>query len=103
MNLQRKNCLRRRAGMTLIELIVAIVLIGTLTMIVPVMSSRQTNRQDLMWRIDSLRTKAMRSGRTQAAYLQDSTRFGAILALPTGELLPDSTLGIKALAFGVDR
>lgn len=86
---------RTRLGTTLLELIIALVLLSLLTAVVSVAAHRTSRpTPDLATRVDSLRERAFRSGRPQRAEFHDAGRYGAILVLPTGRIIADSTLRV---------
>ena len=102
MNNGNRNAPRR--GMTLLELLVALALLGIMTAVVDfAMKARVNPSGSLVMELDSLRDEALRTGRPQRAWLQGSTRSGRVLVLPTGRVIADSSLGIDPLTGSVQR
>ena len=91
----QRVCTGARGGTTLLELIIALVLLSLLTAVVSVAAQRASRpTPDLATHVDSLRERAFRLGRPQRAEFHDAGRYGAILVLPTGRIIADSTLRI---------
>lgn len=91
-----------RAGMTLLELLVALALLGLMTAVVELTTKANVTRNTgLVVQLDSLRDRAFKTGRPQSAWLHDSTRSGRVLVLPTGRVIADASLGIDPLTGGL--
>lgn len=92
-----------RAAHTLIELIVSIALLGLLGAIV-VQTGRFADHhpRTIAWQVDSVRAAAIQKGKAQHAFVRDSTRYGEILVLPTGEVQADASLRLQPIT-GLDR
>lgn len=87
-----------RPGLTLLELMVALAVVAALTAVATLAAHPMTPRRvNLADQVDSLRLRAMQSGRTQTAFLRDSLRYGAVVILPTGSLIADSSLRLAPL------
>jgi len=90
--------------MTLIELVVAIAVVGILAAIatqVPIAS--RPVKEGVRTTIDSLRRQAMRTGRSLHVTVRDTAWRGDITALPTGEIVADTALGVDELTGEVAR
>jgi len=95
MSTLKKPC---RRGVTLVELLVALVLLALLSTVVTqtprLLGHKPTTLSD---RVDSMRRKAVQSGKSVVVFLRDSARSGDVLVLPTGSILADSTLRVAPL------
>lgn len=95
--------MRTTRGVTLLELLVALTMVGVLAGVVELaLQPKPVRAAGLGTLIDSLRERALRSGRAQAAVLRDSTKSGRVLVLPTGRVISDSSLDLDPLT-GVER
>lgn len=87
----------RRSGITLVELLVALAILGLMTAVVAVQfqPARPASND---WRADSvaaMRRRAITEGRVRTAILAgDSTGAHPVTALPDGRVLADSIMDI---------
>lgn len=92
-----------RRGVTLLELVVALLLLGLMeAVVVETTRSSRAESSGLAGQIDSLREVAIHTGRPVGRFMRDSNREGNVLALPTGEILADPSLSLATLSLSVD-
>jgi prepilin-type N-terminal cleavage/methylation domain-containing protein len=88
-----------RRGVTLVELLVALAILGLMTGVV-VLQAKPARLARSDWRSDSvatLRRRAVTQGRAQTAILViDSARAYPLTALPDGRVVADSVMDVDA-------